>query len=81
MILCSLESSSEEFVMQKHRKVPDAASTPTMTVEEAGQVLGMSRPTAYAAVKRGEIPVLRFGRRMLVPTARLRVMLGMEPGE
>ena len=39
----------------------------TMTVEEAAIELGISRNSAYEAVKRGEIPVLKIGRRLLVP--------------
>ncbi|HLX87462.1 MAG TPA: helix-turn-helix domain-containing protein [Acidimicrobiales bacterium] len=50
-----------------------------MTVEEAGALCGLSRSSAYDAVRRGELPVLRFGRRLMVPTARLRVMLGIDP--
>lgn len=51
---------------------------PTITVEEAGAALGLSRAASYAAVKRGDIPVIRVGRRLLVPTARLLRMLGEE---
>lgn len=50
---------------------------PTVSVEEAGQLLGISRRSAYRAVNRGEIPVLRLGRRMLVPSAKLLAMLGI----
>jgi len=39
----------------------------TLTVEEAAQLLGISRALAYEAVQRGEIPHLRVGRRILVP--------------
>jgi excisionase family DNA binding protein len=47
----------------------------TLTVEEAGRVLGLGRAAAYAAVRRGEIPSLRFGRRVLVPREALDRML------
>jgi excisionase family DNA binding protein len=47
----------------------------TLTVEEAGRLLGLGRNSAYAAVQRGEIPVLRFGRRLLVPRAALQRLL------
>ena len=57
--------------------VPDPRVTPTLPVEDAGKLLGLSRPSAYAAVRRGEIPVIRIGRRMLVPTAKLLAMLGL----
>jgi excisionase family DNA binding protein len=50
-----------------------------MTVEEAGQWLGLGRSAAYEAVRRGELPSLRFGRSLRVPTARLRVLLGLDP--
>jgi len=42
------------------------------TVEEAAQLLGISRSFAYEAVQRGEIPSMRIGRRILVPKAALK---------
>jgi len=51
---------------------------PTISVPEAGQLLGLGRYAAYDAVKRGEIPVLRFGRRLVVPTARILAMIGLD---
>lgn len=47
----------------------------TYTVEEAGSILGLSRPSAYAAVAANQIPVLRIGRRLLVPKAALQKLL------
>src|SRR5262245_22821812 len=38
----------------------------------AGQILGIGRGTAYEAAKTGQIKVLEFGRRKVVPTAWLR---------
>ncbi|MGD0880508.1 MAG: helix-turn-helix domain-containing protein [Acidimicrobiales bacterium] len=49
-----------------------------MTVEQAGEFLGLGRSSAYEAARRGELPVLRFGRTLRVPTARLRVLLGID---
>lgn len=46
-----------------------------MTVEEAAEHLQISRPSAYQAVKKGEIPVIRIGRRILVPIAALDKLL------
>lgn len=45
------------------------------TVEEAAQLLGISRSFAYEAVQRGEIPSMRIGRRVLVPKAALERFL------
>lgn len=50
----------------------------TCTVEEAGRLLGVSRGAAYEAVRRGEIPVIRIGRRLLVPRPKLESLLGLE---
>ncbi len=47
----------------------------TLTVEEAAATLGISRAFAYEAVRRGEIPSIRIGRRVLVPRAALERLL------
>ena len=57
--------------------LPDPARKPTLTVPEAGRILGLSRDAAYQAAARKQIPTLRIGRRLLVPTARLLAMLGI----
>jgi excisionase family DNA binding protein len=46
------------------------------TVEEAGEMLGISRHSAYRAARIGEIPTIRVGRRLVVPLARLNELLG-----
>jgi excisionase family DNA binding protein len=48
----------------------------TATVPETAQLLGVSRMTAYAAVRAGVIPSIRIGRRVLVPRAALDRLLG-----
>ena len=45
--------------------------TLTMTVEEAGKLLGIGRSSAYGAIRRGELPFLKIGRRILVPRSAL----------
>ena len=47
----------------------------TLTVDEAAICLGIGRNSAYEAIARGEIPVLRIGKRLLVPRAALERML------
>ncbi len=39
------------------------------TVEEIGQKLKISRPQVYLGLKRGEIPCIRVGHRVLIPKA------------
>jgi excisionase family DNA binding protein len=47
----------------------------TMTVEEAARELGIGRGLAYELARRGEIPTLRLGRRLIVPVAALKRLL------
>lgn len=46
-----------------------------LTIEEAGKLLNVSRPTAYNLAKNGSIPVLKLGRKLMVPKAALEKML------
>ena len=39
----------------------------TLTVGECAKILGIGRQLAYDKVKTGEIPVIKIGRRLLVP--------------
>ena len=50
----------------------------TLTVEEAARVLGIGRSAAYLAAQRGDLPVIRIGRRYVVPRAALERMLDQE---
>ena len=52
----------------------------TMTVEEAAEIIGISRTSAYLCAARGEFPTRRFGRRVLVLVAPFFAMLGGESG-
>ena len=49
----------------------------TINVEEAGRQLGIGRNQAYEAVRRGEIPSIRIGKRLLVPKAAFARLLGL----
>lgn len=47
----------------------------TVTVVEAAALLGVSRNTAYQAVRDGTVPSIRVGRRILVPVHALDQLL------
>lgn len=47
----------------------------TVSVEEAGKLLGISRGLAYELVARGELPALRLGRRRVIPRAAIDVLI------
>jgi excisionase family DNA binding protein len=67
-----METSSQQRTEQPEQRL-------VYSVAEAGALLGISRAFAYELVARGELPVIRLGRRRLVPKAAL-VALVDEPG-
>jgi excisionase family DNA binding protein len=49
--------------------------SPVMTVSEAAALLRVSKPSLYRALRAGEIPVIKIGRRRLVPKAALSKLI------
>ena len=47
----------------------------TLSIPEAAKVLGISRYSAYAATRRGDIPILQIGKVRRVPKAKLMRMI------
>ena len=39
----------------------------TITVDEAAELLGISRALAYDMARTGKLPALRFGKRFVIP--------------
>jgi excisionase family DNA binding protein len=64
--------------MSTNHSLPDPSTRPTLTVDEAAAFLGVSRCTAYLAANSGQLPTLRIGRRLLVPTAALLRLLQLD---
>lgn len=57
----------------------DPGTTPTVPLWPfTGRLLGISKSSTYAAAKTGQIPTLRLGKRLVVPTAALRQMLQLD---
>ena len=46
-----------------------------ITVTEAAAMIGISRNFAYELVKQQQLPVIKFGKRLLIPRAALEEML------
>ena len=60
-------------------RIPSPEDRPTVPVwPDAGEALGLSRSASYDAAARGDIPTIRLGRRIVVPTAALRRMLQLD---
>ena len=52
----------------------------SLSVPQAGTIIGkLSRNGSYDAAKRGEIPTIKLGRKLVVPVAPLRRLLGELP--
>ena len=64
----STELSQDASVVQDDGRL-------TYTLTEAASRLGISRALAYEAAQRGELPVCRIGRRVLVPRVALLRLL------
>ena len=50
----------------------------TVTVEEAAEILGISRAFAYTLVRKEELPCVRLGRRLVIPRRALERLLEVE---
>jgi excisionase family DNA binding protein len=62
-------------VISKYLKVKKKPNGRVFTLDETAALLRISRGSAYAAAKSGQIPTIRIGRRLLVPTEALERML------
>jgi hypothetical protein len=66
--------------VRKGRSMGEQSKTAplTMAVTHAGKLIGLSRNASYEAVRRGEIPTIRIGRRIFVPVAAFHRMLDVQ---
>lgn len=65
--------------MEDHDALTEILTKATVPVwPTVGVALGMCRNRAYQAAAKGQIPTLRFGRKLVVPTGPLRRLLGIE---
>jgi hypothetical protein len=51
----------------------------TWSIPFAGSKAGLGKNAAYAAARRGEIPTIRFGKKLRVPNAKFLRLLAGEP--
>jgi excisionase family DNA binding protein len=73
-----LDEQRASTELSKDASAPQDAARLTYTLTEAASRLGISRALAYEAAQRGELPVCRIGRRVLVPRAALLRLLGQD---
>jgi hypothetical protein len=62
--------------------IPDADEEDDLTwsIPYAGRKANLAKNASYAAARRGEIPTIRFGKKLRVPKAKfLRILAGEPP--
>lgn len=75
---CTLDDMTASAEPAAPATFPDPQHQPVMTVPDFARWLGMSDDSAYAAAKRGEIPTVKIGRLLFVPTAAARALVGLD---
>jgi hypothetical protein len=63
--------------MKTSEERPKKSAGAAYSIPEAGAMIGLSRNGSYDAARRGEIPVLNFGKRKIVPKAIWDRKLGL----
>ena len=54
---------------------PATTERPALSVDETAELLGISKWLVLQSVRRGELPAVRIGRRILIPRIRLQAFL------
>jgi excisionase family DNA binding protein len=70
------DTSASPIEGQALQRLPEV-----LTVAEAGKILRVSKNVMYEAIRRGRIPCIRMGRRILIPQSAMRKLLGEEGSE
>jgi len=53
----------------------------TLSVAETARILDVTPATMYSWIRHNEIPSLRLGGRVRIPTARLADLVGVDPAD
>jgi len=64
-----------EFTAMDVKSTVNGTERRVRTIKEVAAILGISRGSAYEAAKRGEIPTIKIGRRLVVPAEPFDRML------
>jgi excisionase family DNA binding protein len=62
----------------RERQIDSQELPPTLSVEQAGELVGVGRNAAYRAAHRGDRPWFRVGRKLRAPTAQLLRLLSVQ---
>ncbi len=80
-----IEEVMEKASMKKPTptRIPEEPKPPTMPmndqlvfgIQEAANLLGISRSSIYILIREGKLPVVKLGRRTLIPVQELKSLL------
>ena len=73
-----MQKSFTDRLKIKNKELSEMTDKKTLTVAEAMAVLGISRTLAYRLIKDGKLPVIRLGKRVLIPVSALEKILTAE---
>ena len=73
-----MQKSFTDRLKIKNKELSEMTDKKTLTVAEAIAVLGISRTLAYRLIKDGKLPVIRLGKRVLIPVSALEKILTAE---
>lgn len=73
-----MQKSFTDRLKIKNKELNEMTDKKTLTVAEAMAVLGISRTLAYRLIKDGKLPVIRLGKRVLIPVSALEKILTAE---
>jgi excisionase family DNA binding protein len=71
----SEESGRDSEIMSYENPIPKQGERLTLTVKATAELLGISRNGVYEAVRTGQIPSIKFGRRIIIPYKAVISML------
>jgi len=63
------------------RETPTTTAPIALTVREVLRIVPLGRTAVYDAIRRGDIPSVRVGGRVLIPRAALERMFAIEPAQ
>jgi excisionase family DNA binding protein len=75
------ESKGETHLADMGRRTKEHGERLCLSVPETARMLGISRGLAYELARSGQLPVLRLGKRLLVPKIALERMLSQSEQE
>lgn len=59
-------------------RIEDLEGRATIDIASAAHLIGISKQSAYVAVRAGELPSLKIGGRIVVPVVPLKKLLGLD---